>query len=249
MHRPGRNIAALGCLVRASRSQQLNLPVAGPRSLDELLARAAGLHGATIGGVAERCGVALDRQPWGHKGRVGELIERALGASAQSLDLPDFPQLGVELKTVPLDALGHVRESTFVCTIDLTRAAHEAWESSRLWGKLRCVLWVPVEPAGSAPLALRRIGRPLLWRPSAAQEALLRADWTALMGLIAVGGIEELSAHLGEVLQVRPKAAHGRVRTPAPGPEGEELAAMPRGFYLRARFTEGLLWSLGDVAG
>lgn len=228
--------------------RQLQLAVAGPSSLDELLARAATLQGATIGAVAARCGVRLEGRAAGHKGRVGELIERALGASAQSLDLPDFPQLGVELKTVPLDALGHVRESTFVCTIDLARTQEETWERSRLWTKLRQVLWVPVEPARSAPLAQRRIGRALLWRPSAAEEALLRADWTELTGLIAVGGIEELSAHLGQALQVRPKAAHGRVRTRAPGPEGEELAALPRGFYLRARFTEALLWALAEHA-
>ncbi|MBK8481547.1 MAG: DNA mismatch repair protein MutH [Proteobacteria bacterium] len=220
------------------------MPVTGPQSLEALLTRAGALQGATIGAVAARCGVSLERGRAGHKGRVGELIERALGASAQSLDLPDFPQLGVELKTVPLDALGRVRESTFVCTIDLLRAADEVWEGSRLWSKLRCVLWVPVEPAGSAPLALRRLGRALLWRPSAAEEALLRADWTALIGLIAVGGVEELSAHLGEALQVRPKAADGRARTSARGPDGEALAAMPRAFYLRARFTEALLWSL-----
>jgi DNA mismatch repair protein MutH len=42
-------------------------------------------------------------------------------------------------------------------------------------------------------------------------------------------------------MQARPKAAHGRVRTRAYGPEGEPIEALPRGLYLRARFTAAIL--------
>ena len=85
------------------------------------------------------------------------------------------------------------------------------------------------------------LGRPVFWRPSAAQTAVLRADFDDLVGMIALGHIEALTAHRGTWLQVRPKAAHGRVRTRAYGPEGEYLDTIPRGFYLRARFTGALL--------
>ena len=44
-----------------------------------------------------------------------------------------------------------------------------------------------------------------------------------------------------EKLQVRPKAATGRTRTFSFGPEGEWIATVPRGFYLRASFTRALL--------
>ena len=56
--------------------------------------------------------------------------------------------------------------------------------------------------------------------------------------------IEELTAHRGRWLQVRPKAAHGRVRTVAFGAEGEAIATIPRGFYLRTRFTGAILADL-----
>jgi DNA mismatch repair protein MutH len=58
---------------------------------------------------------------------------------------------------------------------------------------------------------------------------------------MAIGGIESVTAHDGELLQVRPKAAHGRVRTLAPAYQGEPIATVPRGFYLRPRFTEAML--------
>lgn len=219
---------------------------APPRDISELLDRAAQLGGRTVGELARRFGRRLPDDPTRAKGVVGELVEVALGASAGNLDLPDFPELGVELKTIPLDRAGRVRESTFVCAIDLAEAQRAEWARSRAWRKLRCVLWVPVESARTAPLDDRVIGEPLLWRPDREQEAVLRGDWLEIIGRIAVGGIEELTAHVGEALQVRPKAANSRVSVEGFGPDREVVATVPRGFYLRARFTEQVLWKLTD---
>lgn len=216
-----------------------------PRDLEELLARARALDGLALGELAARLGEPpLPDDARRCKGRAGELIERALGASAGSLDEPDFPELGVELKSVPLDALGRVRESTFVCSIDLEAAEEEEWERSRAWRKLACVLFVPVQASGRLHPAARRLGTSRLWRPSPEEERLLREDWLALTGRIALGGIDEVDARLGEALQIRPKARRGSDRTSARGPAGEHLPTVPRGFYLRARFTERVLWSL-----
>jgi DNA mismatch repair protein MutH len=219
----------------------LTRPLA-PRTLDELLARARALDGLQVGELARRVRLPLPAEARSAKGHIGRALELALGADAGSLDEPDFLALGVELKSIPLDELGRVRESTFVCNLELERAALEEWERSRVRRKLGCVLWVPVQ-AAPVELPERHIGTPRLWRPSREQEALLRADWELLMGRIAAGGIDELTAHDGEALQVRPKGPHGRVRAAGRGPEGEALEVMPRGFYLRARFTEAILWS------
>jgi len=161
-------------------------------------------------------------------------------APGDALRIPyDLPHLGVELKTVPVDAAGRPRESTFVCAIALLAAGDVPWAASRVRAKLAHVLFVPLA-AGAEPAA-RRIGQPVFWRPTAAQERVLQQDYDDLMGLVGVGGIEEVSAHAGRWLQVRPKAANSRCRAFAPGPEGEWLATVPRGFYLRARVTAALL--------
>jgi DNA mismatch repair protein MutH len=214
-----------------------------PLSREELLHRARSLDGLTVGELAGRLGQQLGSDPRRTKGAVGVLVERALGGLAGNLDLPDFPELGVELKTIPIDRRGKVCESTYVCAIDLEQLEQEEWPTSRVYRKTACVLWVPVEAAAvEATLSRRHIGSPRLWVPSAKQHAALSADWHALVGRILVGGIEELSGHDGEVLQVRPKAANSAARTPAWGPEGEWLETVPLGFYLRARFTEQVLW-------
>jgi DNA mismatch repair protein MutH len=214
-----------------------------PETIEELLERARALEGLSVGELARRLGRPCPRDPLRGKGQAGELLELSLGANAGNQDQPDFQNLGVELKTIPLDEAGHVRESTYVCYLDLDRVHHEEWERSRVRRKLRRVLWVPVEHnPGGAP-ADRHLGTAQLWSPTGEQEAVLRADWTEIVGRIAVGDIEAISAHLGQALQLRPKAPNAAARVEAPGPEGEILFTVPRGFYLRARFTEAILWA------
>lgn len=48
------------------------------------------------------------------------LLELYLGAMAGSKPEQDFPELGIELKTIPVDAAGKPLETTFVCVAPLT---------------------------------------------------------------------------------------------------------------------------------
>jgi DNA mismatch repair protein MutH len=169
------------------------------------------------------------------KGFVGGLAEHWLGATAGSRDEPDFRELGVELKTIPIDRRGRPRESTFVCSVPLPEIADVQWECSRVRRKLRRVLWLPIEADGA--LGERRFGAAVLWELRGADEQVLHDDWIELAGLIGAGRIGEVTGHLGRALQVRPKAAHGRVTRPAVDGDGAPVRERPRGFYLRARFT------------
>jgi DNA mismatch repair protein MutH len=209
-----------------------------PVNVRELELRAEALFGRTVAELARGLAVELPPDERRAKGFVGQLVERALGADPTAGDRPDFPDLGVELKTVPVDEAGVPVESTFCCSIRMDAADRSRWEESRLERRLRCVLWVPIQAARSAPLPDRRFGRARLWRPSPDELALLRADWEDLMGAIGAG--RPPSAHEGRVLQVRPKAATSEDRTVAPSEDGAE-ATLPLGFYLRPSFTRTLL--------
>lgn len=210
-----------------------------PRDLEELRTRVAALEGRSLRELErtldQTAGSLLRR-----KGKAGQTVERLLGASAGSLAAPDFVELGVELKTIPLDARGRPLESTFVCSLSLREVDDADWHSSSVRKKLAHVLFVPIVPSPEQP-GERRLGRARFWRPTAEQESILRGDFDDLVGFIALGRIEQLTAHMGRWLQVRPKAAHGGVRTRAYGFDGEPIATIPRGFYLRARVTAALL--------
>jgi len=218
-----------------------------PSSERELCDRAAWLSGRTIGELARALGSPVPVAGVRGKGKMGALVEKALGAEAGSASVPDFPRLGIELKTIPVDAAGTPRESTFVCSIALAGAERADWSTSAARAKLRQVLFVPIVVGDEEPVENRRIGSPLLWRPTAEQDAVLRDDFEAAMGAIGAGNVESLTARSGRWLQVRPKAATGRTRTFSFGPEGEWIATVPRGFYLRASFTRALLRDPGAL--
>ena len=209
-----------------------------PRDEAELLARARALAGATVDDLAQRFGVRVGGPAVATKGKVGELLERALGATGGSTATWDFPDLRVELKTIPVDDEGRPQESTFVCAVTLLDAESAEWDTAWVRAKLARVLWVPVVTVDEGP---RRIGEARLWSPTMDQEGVLRDDFEEILGRVAASGIEDVSARVGRWLQLRPKAAHGGVRTQAPGGDGDLVATVPRGFYLRTRFTGAIL--------
>ncbi len=220
-----------------------------PESEAELRDRATWLAGRTIDAIAAAIGVGPPPLGVRGKGKVGGLIETALGAESGNAAEPDFARLGIELKTLPIDGRGVPRESTFVCTLVLADADRAEWETSVARAKLAHVLFVPIIFDASQSNVERRVGVPFFWRPTPSQQAVLKGDFDDAMGLIGSGSIEALTARRGRWLQVRPKAATGRVRTISFGPEGEWIATVPRGFYLRASFTRALIEDPNAVPG
>lgn len=212
----------------------------GPTTRKELLTRAKDLAGYSLGDLASAIGEDTPESLGRAKGWVGRLLERSLGADGGNYAGPDFRELAIELKTLPVDRKGQVKESTYVCTVDLM-GEEISWEASRARAKLKTVLWIPIEVGSAVPIKDRRVGSPLLWSPSAKQEKLLEADWTFLMDLIRRGLVDEISGRDGRILQIRPKAANARKGTGTLDEEGNWTMTLPRGFYLRARFTESLL--------
>ena len=226
------------------------MPVAPPISEDELMSRARAVSGQRLGDLGAAHGVSVPPDLRRAKGWVGNLMERLLGATATRRSVPDFEKIGVELKTLPVSSRGVPLESTFVCTIPLGEVGDVEWEESRVFRKIRRVLWMPVQGERQIPVGERMVGAPLLWSPSDAQCAQLRFDWEELAGVIGRGDVESITGHLGVVLQVRPKAANAASRRRGVDQDGANFATLPRGFYLRSSFTRGILadnFSLPEV--
>ncbi|GHG69083.1 DNA mismatch repair protein MutH [Alishewanella longhuensis] len=214
---------------------------AAPRSTAELLNTCQQIAGLTLGQLAASLQLEVPVNLQRDKGWVGQLMEQALGASAGSQALPDFPQLGIELKTLPIDQLGKPLESTYVCIAPLTGVTGQLWQDSWVCRKLSHVLWLPILAERQIPLKDRIIGQGFLWRPNPTQHALLQQDWEELMELISLGGIANIRGAHGKVLQLRPKGADSKALTKAVGAEGEPIQTLPRGFYLKSHFTQAIL--------
>jgi DNA mismatch repair protein MutH len=217
------------------------MTLAPPCSEQELLQRARQLAGMTLAHVAKQYHGVVPEQLQHAKGWLGQLLEQALGANAGNQAQPDFVDLGVELKTLPLRLDGTPKESTYVCTVSLNTEIGVNWAQSWVCRKLRRVLWLPVEADPRIAIADRRVGTAILWSPSPADATILQQDWEEIMELVSIGRSDELSARLGTYLQVRPKAANSRALTHTTDAEGNAVLTLPRGFYLRARFTHKIL--------
>jgi DNA mismatch repair protein MutH len=212
-----------------------------PSTEYDLCERVRQMAGRTLGSLAREYGAIVPEDLRRSKGWAGTLVEAALGGTAGSKAEPDFQRIGVELKTVPVDEDGRPREATYVCTAPLDAAAAVPWEESWVRGKLAAVLWLPIIGEADCPIGERRVGVGLLWRPTTADDQRLRADWEVLRERLATGDRHGLDSRVGEVLQVRPKAADGASTTWALDADGAWVRTTPLGFYLRPAFTGEIL--------
>lgn len=217
------------------------MQISPPKTEQQLIAHAQSLAGYTLGQLAKQHNIKVPENLNREKGWIGLLLERVLGASAGSQPIPDFPELGIELKTIPINRHGKPLETTFVCVAPLTGITGVTWQASHLKNKLAKVLWVPVISERDITVADRVVCTPFLWQPSLEEETLLRNDWQELTDMIALGRVEEINAKYGQVLQLRPKAANSKVKTQAFDATGKPFMTLPRGFYLKIAFTQMLI--------
>ena len=218
-----------------------------PRTEAELLQRTQQLAGKTLSELARDLNLRLPHDSTRGKGWIGQAIEQFLGATAGSQAEPDFQLIGVELKTIPVDAGLKAKESTFVTMVPHTGALEAGWHQSGVYQKLRRVLWIPVEAATDIAFGRRRIGSGFLWSPDAAQEQILRDDWEELMELVGFGEFDKLDSRLGQYLQIRPKAANAASVVKIVDHSAETNETLPRGFYLRPALTNRLLQAHGQA--
>ena len=217
-----------------------------PQNLEQLLSQAQSIAGLTFGELADELHIPVPPDLKRDKGWVGMLLEHALGATAGSKAEQDFSHLGVELKTLPINAEGYPLETTFVSLAPLVQNSGVKWENSHVRHKLSCVLWMPIEGSRHIPLRERHIGAPILWKPTAEQERQLKQDWEELMDYIVLGKLDQITARIGEVMQLRPKGANSKAITKGIGKNGEVIDTLPLGFYLRKEFTAGILKAFLD---
>jgi len=169
---------------------------------------------------------------------MGHVLELTLGVRPNGAAGPDFPALGVELKSVPVNALGNPTASTWVTLAPLDGSLSVPWAQSSVRAKLQKVLWIPI--LGDGPPSERRVGQPLWWLLDETDDRVLQDDWDLLTERIAEGAWTRLTAREGVALQLRPKAARANDWVWALDEEGEWVRTTPLGFYLRQRFTRRL---------
>ena len=208
-----------------------------------MLRHARALLGATLAEVADGLGMPVPVGGVRTKGWSGQVIERELGGGDGPVHGPDFAALGIELKTVPVHGNLAPLESTAVCHIDPVAIAGESWTTSYARRKLSQVLFIALEvPQAARSVGERRVVAVNLWTPSPDEESALRADFELFArDYFRRGRSAEITGHLGQVMQVRPKARNADDLRAAFDPDGNPVRLGKCGFYLRPTFVQGIL--------
>lgn len=216
---------------------------AAPSSaLRALLDHARALVGVELGELADQLGIPAPIGAVRTKGWSGQVVERELGVEGGGAHGPDFRELGVELKTVPVDDRLIPLESTAVCHIDPIGIAGESWATSYARTKLARVLFVALSTERGRPVAERRVCAVRLWSPRPAEDDLLRSDFELFAReYFRRGRAGAITGHLGRVLQVRPKGRNAADLCDSYDEAGRPIRIGKCGFYLRPAFVAGIL--------
>ena len=216
-------------------------------NLTQLKSRCHAITGKTIAQVCTELEITtIPSRLNTNKGWIGSLIEIYLGTTAGNLAEPDFINLGIELKTIPIKNNYQPLESTYVCRIPQMPETWD-WSKSLVYKKLSHVLWVPIIADLKIPIAERNIGKPILWEPSHQENLVLQQDWEELMHMLYISNPEGITAKFGTYLQVRPKAASSKILVDNVDSSGNMIKTVPKGFYLRSSFTNNILGKVRDL--
>lgn len=214
---------------------------AQPLSQEQLSSRLDLLVGRSIGELCALAKIEAPKNNIAAKGFAGHILELFLGAHAHNQSLPDFVNLGIELKSLPVSSNFKVQTPTFVSMATLSSSSFIPFEHSSLYHKVNKLLFVLLHAPKGMPIGKRRILGYFFYTPDKPTLEAMAADYNEFCELIFAARAREINASVGNILQILPKAAHGQVYTPIRDHQGNKAYIAPKAYYLRPSFTNTLL--------
>lgn len=197
--------------------------------------------GKTIGEIKEELKIERDKMV---KGASGLIIENLLGIKNNNRTEADIPEIGCEIKILPLQKNRNgdikAKEPTAIQMINYMEVAKETWETAKLRNKITLTFWV-VYLAKKDGRALNQneyvIVDYFLDHPNDIQNSVFRKDWEEIQKYIQTGRADQLSCSMGEYLEPKTKGANNQDRTDAPDGKGGTIKARRRAFYYKKNYT------------
>lgn len=197
--------------------------------------------GKTIGQIKDEMSIARSKMV---KGASGLIVENLLGIPNNNRDGADIPEIGCEIKILPLqknrDGAIKAKEPTAIQMINYVEVAKETWETAKLRGKIDLTFWV-VYLAKKDGKALNQndyvIVDYFLDHPDDVQNSVFKKDWEEIQKYIKTGRADLLSCSMGEYLEPKTKGKNNQDKTDAPDGKGGTIKARRRAFYYKKKYT------------
>ncbi len=207
-------------------------------TLRTLLHRFDRYVGRTVADVGAELGIPPSRA----KNYAARVVQRAVRA-ASPLDPSKFETVGPTVKMTRIGPDLYPYEAMSFPAFRHLELVEEEWEHSMLLAQIEHMLIVPVfGPTRRTPQGECVIQRPVYWRPTPEELAVIREEWTMFRDLIAAGKANRLPTEsCTEAIHVRPHGRDARDRDPTPG-GGTQIR---RSFWLNKWFVRHLLLRAG----
>ncbi len=179
------------------------------------------------------------------KGASGLIVENILGIKNNNVDGPDIPEIGCEVKILPLqrnkDGSIKAKEPTAIQAINYCEVAKETWETAKLRNKINLTFWVVYLAKADGIKKEQKdyvIVDYFLDTPTDIQNGVFKTDWEEIQSYIIRGDADKLSCSMGTYLEPKTKGANSADKTYAPDGKGGLTRARRRAFYYKKNFTD-----------
>ncbi|WMY97698.1 MAG: MutH/Sau3AI family endonuclease [Arsenophonus sp.] len=206
-----------------------------------LLSKINQIIGLSLGDLAKRLKIPIPYNLKKKKGWIGQLFDNFFGVNLIHQSNIDFPHLGIELKTIPINRYGKPSQNTFVCSLSYINSNNFNWFQSYIRYKLSHVLWILIEEDKKIPLKERKIINSFLWKPSKKEENCIQKDWEILMDIIVFGRLEQLNSYYSKILEIKVKSFYKKNQTMSINQNGFIFKNSPIAFYLKKDFTKTII--------
>jgi DNA mismatch repair protein MutH len=182
-----------------------------------------------------------------NKGQIGNIIQEFwFGVAANSSSDPDFAEIGMELKIIPLEQRKRgltVKERTKICAINYFRLIEEDWNSSHAKRKLEKVLFIYVHFNEKDGLFSKVVNVDVWVLKDIVEQGIIREDWQGVKAKVEQGLAHEISESQSKILAASRTGSggldeNGKPKDEVPQPRNPAIPALKRAFSLKQSYTK-----------
>lgn len=218
-----------------------------PTDKESVIAYAGMLVGHTLREVTDAGSI---EDPMVRRGAFGDSVEYSyFGIEPNSVQGPDFPEAGLELKTTPVKMTKSgklaAKERLVITMIDYMSVVDEEFETSTLVDKARDILLVTyLYERGKDPLDYV-VELATEWGLPEEDMPVFKEDWETVVGKVRAGKAHEISGSDTLYLEACTKASNSSVRRRQPF---SDVPAKPRAWALKASYMTATYEKMGMQA-
>ena len=212
-----------------------------PLTEKELLKRAMKLAGKHIEEFRRPFDRLFDDSTKNSHGYFGKIMEIYLGASANNLPIPDFPNLNIELKTLPLNNKMLPKNDIKICSTSFFPIeTNYCWSKSLVKIKIKKILLVPFQSGESLTYYKKKICRPFLFQLGD-YEKIIKQDYENIIECLFLGKLGLIPRNLGKYLVLKSSSSNKNL-TNYINSDQELVRTNFVGFYLKKSFLKRIMY-------